>query len=143
MMADFTPINTQEEFNSRIKERLDEARSAVRQQYADYESIKKDLETARSDGQKKDQTIADLQDQLKGSRAELAKTRIALEKGLPVEMSGRLTGETEEEIRKDAETLSALFGRRNPAPRRDNDPPAGDEKNAAYKKMLDSLKGEK
>lgn len=142
-MSEFTPINTQEEFNQRISQRLEEARNAERQKFADYETVKKDLETAKADAQKKDQTITDLQTQLKGSRAELAKTRIALEKGLPVEMSGRLTGETEEEIRKDAETLSALFGRRNPAPRRDNDPPAGDEKNAAYKKMLDSLKGEK
>ena len=58
-------------------------------------------------------------------------------------MSGRLNGETEDEIRKDAEALSALFGRRNPAPRRDNDPPAGNEKNAAFKKLLDSMKGEK
>ncbi len=142
-MSEFTPINTQEEFNQRISQRLEEARNAERQKFADYETVKKDLETAMADAQKKDQTITDLQTQLKGSRAELAKTRIALEKGLPVEMSGRLTGETEEEIRKDAEALSALFAKRNPAPRRDNDPPAGNEEKAAYKKILDSLKGDK
>lgn len=142
-MSEFTPINTQEEFNQRISQRLEEARNAERQKFADYETVKKDLETAMADAQKKDQTITDLEAQLKGSRAELAKTRIALEKGLPVEMSGRLNGETEDEIRKDAEALSALFGRRNPAPRRDNDPPAGNEKNAAFKKLLDSMKGEK
>lgn len=143
MMADFTPINTQEEFNSRIKERLDEARSAVRQQYADYDSIKKDLETARSDGKKKDQTIADLQDQLKGSRAELAKTRIALEKGLPVEMSARLTGETEEEIRKDAETLAALFKKpKDPAPLRDPEPGNGNRKDDAMRALLDEIRNQ-
>ena len=142
-MSEFTPINTQEEFNQRISQRLEEARNAERQKFSDYETVKKDLETAKADAQKKDETITDLQKQLKGSRAELAKTRIALEKGLPVEMSGRLNGETEDEIRKDAETLSALFGRKNPAPMRDSEPPAGNGKNAAYKKMLDSLKGEK
>lgn len=142
-MAEFTPINTQEEFNSRISQRLEEARNAERQKFADYETVKQDLETVRADVQKKDQEIIDLQTQLKGSRAELAKTRIALEKGLPVEMSGRLTGETEEEIRKDADALSALFTKRNPAPMRDTETPPGDKKKAAYKDMLASLKGEK
>ena len=142
-MADFTPINTQEEFNSKIKERLDEARNAVRQQYADYETIKKDLETARSDGQAKDQTIADLQSQLKGTRAELAKTRIALEKGLPVEMSARLTGETEEEIRKDAETLASLFKKQKPAaPLKDTEPGNGDSKEAALRSLLEGIRNQ-
>lgn len=141
-MSEFTPINTQEEFNQRISQRLEEARNAERQKFSDYETVKKDLETAKADAQKKDQTITDLQTQLKGSRAELAKTRIALEKGLPVEMSGRLTGETEEEIRKDAETLSALFVKRNPAPRRDPEPGAGNEKDKALKSMLAELKNQ-
>lgn len=141
-MSEFTPINTQEEFNQRISQRLEEARNAERQKFADYETVKKDLETAMADAQKKDQTITDLQTQLKGSRAELAKTRIALEKGLPVEMSGRLTGETEEEIRKDAEALSALFAKRNPAPRRDPEPGAGNEKDKALRSMLAELKNQ-
>lgn len=141
-MSEFTPINTQEEFNQRISQRLEEARNAERQKFADYETVKKDLETAKADAQKKDQTITDLQTQLKGSRAELAKTRIALEKGLPVEMSGRLTGETEDEIRKDAEALSALFVKRNPAPRRDPEPGAGNEKDKALRSMLAELKNQ-
>lgn len=141
-MSEFTPINTQEEFNQRISQRLEEARNAERQKFSDYETMKKDLETAKADAQKKDETITDLQKQLKGSRAELAKTRIALEKGLPVEMSGRLNGETEEEIRKDAESLSALFGRRNPAPRRDPEPGAGNGKDKALRSMLAELKNQ-
>ena len=60
-MSEFTPINTQEEFNQRISQRLEEARNAERQKFADYETVKKDLETAMADAQKKDQTITDLQ----------------------------------------------------------------------------------
>lgn len=141
-MAEFTPINTQEEFNNRISQRLEEARNAERQKFADYDTVKKDLETAKADAQTKDETIKDLEAQLKGSRAELAKTRIALEKGLPIEMSRRLTGETEDDIRKDAEVLSALFKKKNPAPMRDNEPQHGDTKKAAMKELLDSLKGD-
>lgn len=40
----------------------------------------------------------------------MAKTRIALEKGLPQELAARLTGETEDDLRKDADTLAQLFG---------------------------------
>ena len=141
-MEEFAPITTQEEFNSRISQRREEARNAERQKFADYDTVKKDLETARADAQKKDQTITDLQTQLKGSRAELAKTRIALEKGLPVEMSGRLNGETEEEIRKDAEALSALFTRRDPAPLRDPEPEAGGGKDAALRSLLSNIKNQ-
>ena len=142
-MAEFTPITTQEEFNSRISQRLEEARNAERQKYADYETVKKDLETAKEDAQKKDKTITDLQEQLKGSRAELAKTRIALEKGLPIEMSARLTGETEEEIRKDAEMLSALFTRqKDPAPLRDPEPGAGGGKDSALRALLADIKNQ-
>ena len=40
-MSEFTPINTQEEFNQRISQRLEEARNAERQKFADYETVKK------------------------------------------------------------------------------------------------------
>lgn len=142
-MSEFTPINTQEEFNQRISQRLEEVRNAERQKFADYETVKKNLETAMADAQKKDQTITDLQTQLKGSRAELAKTRIALEKGLPVEMSARLTGETEEEIRKDAETLAALFKKpKDPAPLRDPEPGNGNRKDDAMRALLDEIRNQ-
>ena len=142
-MADFVPINTQEEFDSRIKERLEQKANSVRQQFADYETIKKDLETLKTEAGKKDSTISDLTNQLKGARTELAKTKIALEKGLPVEMGARLTGETEEDIRKDAEALSALFKRqKSPAPLRENDPGNGDGKDAAMRALLEGLKNQ-
>lgn len=142
-MADFVPINTQEEFDSRIKERLEQARNGVRQQFADYETIKNDLAALKEESGKKDATISDLTNQLKGSRTELAKTKIALEKGLPVEMGARLTGETEEEIRKDAEALSALFKKqKTPAPLKESDPGNGDNKDAAMRELLNGLKNQ-
>lgn len=142
-MADFVPINTQEEFDSRIKERLEQARNGVRQQFADYETIKNDLAALNEESGKKDATISDLTNQLKGSRTELAKTKIALEKGLPVEMGARLTGETEDDIRKDAEALSALFKKqKTPAPLKESDPGNGDNKDAAMRELLNGLKNQ-
>ena len=140
-MAEFTLITTQEEFNSAIKGRLEEARNAVRQQFSDYETIKNDLAAAREGVQKKDAEIADLQNQLKGSRAELAKTRIALEKGLPIEMSERLTGETEDEIRKDAEALEKLFKKQQmPSPAFSTE--RGNDKDAALRSLLAGIKNQ-
>ena len=141
-MSEFKPINTQEEFNSAIKDRLEEARNAVRQQFSDYETIKSDLAAAKTESANKDATITDLQNQLKGSRAELAKTRIALEKGLPIEMSGRLTGETEDDIRKDAEKLAALFAKpKDPAPLRDPEGNGGNNsKDAELRAVLAEMR---
>ena len=142
-MAEFKPITTQEEFDVAIKDRLEQAGNAVRQQFSDYDTTKKDYEALKTDAVQKDATITDLQNQLKGARAELAKTRIALEKGLPAELSARLTGETEDEIRKDAETLASLLAKqRGTAPMRDQEPGSGGTEKAALKKMLNNLKGD-
>ena len=109
MSEEFKPINTQEELNQVISQRLEQARSAERAKFADYDSIKTQLAGLQKDVTAKDTTIADLQGQLKTSRSDLVKTRIALEKGIPQELCSRLVGETEEEIRADADKLAGLM----------------------------------
>ena len=74
-----------------------------------FEQIKNDLATLRKQSGEKDTTIAQLQKDLQSTKTDLAKTRIALEKGLPQELASRLTGETEDDLRKDADTLAQLF----------------------------------
>lgn len=111
-MADFTPINTQEEFNAAIADRLKRERENAVKPYADYAQIKTDLGAAQKTLGERDSTIADLNTQLKSARSDLAKTRIALEKHLPMELAIRLNGETEDELRSDADSLSQLLGSR-------------------------------
>lgn len=111
-MAEFTPINTQEEFDAAIAARLTREREKAVKPYADYQQIKDDLATANTSLGEKDTTIADLTAQLKSTRSDLAKTRIALEKHLPLELAERLRGETEDDLRSDADSLSQLFGDR-------------------------------
>lgn len=111
-MAEFTPINTQEEFDAAIAARLTREREKAVKPYADYQQIKDDLATANTSLGEKDTTIADLTAQLKSTRSDLAKTRIALEKHLPLELAERLRGETEDDLRNDADSLSQLFGDR-------------------------------
>ncbi len=61
-------------------------------------------------------------------------------------MASRISGETEEDIRKDAESLKELIGVAKPqAPQAATEPritqnPEHAKENAAYKKLLDSIK---
>lgn len=136
-MAEFTPIMTQEDFDAAISERLKREQA----KYSDYDTIKSDLGTLRAQLSAKDAEISTLQGKVKGYETDSVKTRIALETGLPLDLRTRLTGETEEEIRADANKLSKLFvQQKDPAPLRDTEPPVADEKTAAYKSLLNNLK---
>ncbi len=136
-MAEFTPIMTQEDFDAAISERLKREQA----KYSDYDTIKSDLGTLRVQLSAKDAEISTLQGKVKGYETDSVKTRIALETGLPLDLRTRLTGETEEEIRADANKLAKLFvQQKDPAPLRDTEPPVADEKTAAYKSLLNNLK---
>ena len=67
------------------------------------------------------------------------KYRIANENGIPLELASKLTGETEEDLKKDAETLSSFITKKQTLPLRTTEPKVDDE-TAPYKEMLDNLK---
>ncbi len=66
------------------------------------------------------------------------KFRIANENGIPLELASKLSGETEEDLKKDAETLSS-FIRKPTLPLKHTEPKVDDE-SAAYKEILSNLK---
>lgn len=148
-MAEFTVIETQEQLDAVIKDRLERERNAVRKEFADYDSIKKALEdkTKRETeltgklGEYEKQ-IGELTGKLSKSETDSAKTRIAFELGLPFEMCSRLAGTTEEEIRKDAETLSRFVRKQNPAPLYDPEGSNVSKEAAAYKSLLTGIRKE-
>lgn len=158
-MAEFTPITTQAEFDAAIGERLKRERETLAKKYGDYEDLKTKVadyekqigqmtEAASKAAQKYagfDQQLADMQAKIKGYETASVKTRIAHETGLPYELAGRLSGEDEDAIRKDAEALSKLLGsQRQPRtpPLRDTEPIEKDEKKAALKSLLTKIKEE-
>ena len=67
------------------------------------------------------------------------KYRIANESGIPLELARKLSGETEEDLKKDAETLSSFITKKQTLPLRTTEPKVDDE-TAPYKEMLDNLK---
>lgn len=141
-MAEFTPIMTQEEFDTAIGPRLERERNTVRKEYADYETIKTSVGNLQRQLGERDKTIGELNQKIKGYETDSVKTRIALETGLPMELRSRLTGETEAEIRADAEALAKLIGTQTHSapPLKDTEPAGTDIKNAAFKALLSNLK---
>ena len=122
-MGEFEPITTQEQLDEIISARLKRDREATAKKYADYDDIKgkndeyvkriAELEKANSDLTTKyegyDSQLLDLQNECKEYEAKKKKTDIALEYGLPYGMASRLIGDTDEDIRKDAQDMMAMM----------------------------------
>lgn len=147
-MADFNPINSQEEFDAIIKSRLERERETVRKEFVDYEQIKSDLATKTKEAEELtgkitgfETQIKELQTKLTATETSSAKMRIAGEVGLPFSFCDRLKGTNEEEIRKDAEELKQFFDKQaQPAqPLFNPEPEPVNAEDAAYKRMLQDL----
>lgn len=153
-MADFTPITTQEEFDAAIGERLKREKESTAKKISDYEnanaeltgqigSLTKELEEANKKISGFNDEKAGMEAKIKGYESDSAKTRIALEVGLPYEMASRLSGDDEETIRKDAESMYKLIGKSQPAaPLASTEGEPEDKETAAYKSLLKKIKGD-
>lgn len=110
-MADFKPIETQEAFDAAVAD--------VKKQYEgwlspeDYSAKTADLANQLEANKT---TIADLTAKAKAYESGALKMRIAHENGIPYELAGKLSGDTEEEIKKDAETLAKFVKNQQPQP---------------------------
>lgn len=154
MGEEFKPIMTQEDFDSAIGSRIKRERDTVSKEFAaqieeitkksqGYEKqigeLGKQLETAGA----KDKTIEELTSKVKGYETASVKTRIANEIGIPYELAARLSGDDEDSIRKDAETLSKFIGSKPIAPLGSSEQVIDkDPTKSALRKTLKQLKGE-
>lgn len=156
-MAEFTPITTQEELNAVIKDRLQRERDTINQKYGDYDDLKKQVadlttqvgtltnerDTSVQQTAAHAKTISELQAQLKSHETNSVKMRIAQEVGIPHTLAERLSGETEEDIRKDAEAIAQHFKTlQGPAPLYSSAPAQVDAKHVALTETLHNLRGE-
>lgn len=127
-MSEFQIIETQEQLDKVIGERIRRAEQKAAEKYADYDEIKSQnasyatqiaqLQTqlqAQSDTIKSHETsVADLTNKVHEYETASVKTKIALEMGLPYQMASRLAGDDEESIRADAESMKTLIGQQAP-----------------------------
>ena len=159
-MSDFKPIETQEALDEILKERLNRQEEKLKKQYEGYTSpdgvaelkgkYEKQIRDLDSSYAKKAETYAnydkekaELESKIAKYESNSVKMRVAHETGLPFEMVDRLKGTNEEEIKKDAESLVGLIGKRNPVPpmARHEDKPKNDTK-AKYRSLARQLRGE-
>lgn len=156
MAEEFTPITTQEQFNEAMQARMDRfakkyegytSPAELAKIRSDYDKQITDLTNASEAQNKKyadyDRQLADRDAKIKGYETASVKTRIAHEEGLPYELAGRLSGESEDDIRKDAQALVKLIGKKSAwapmAQSPDDVGVGGDLKNAALKSLARTL----
>ena len=129
----FTPIDTQEEFDA-----------AVAARYGDVGSLQAQVETLTGERDGHAATIAGLQKEIDGYKLSNLKQQITREKGIPAEMADRLTGETEKDIRTDADKMVGVIRAvKGPDPTAQTEQPTeGNTTRAAFRAMLRKMKGE-
>lgn len=154
-MSEFKTIETQEELDNIVKERI----RREREKFGDYDELKKRVSELESENgalkatveetketiAKSDAQITELQGQVSNYETASLRTRIALQNGLPYDLADRLQGADEETLRADAERLAGFMRPAIPqAPLRDTEPAIGDDKTMQMKQMLRDLqpKGE-
>lgn len=139
MSEEFKPIETQEAFDAAIKSRIERAKQSAAEEakkafsgWISPDDAKKSADQiAALTGQlsDRDKQIAELTAKVSASDAVSLRMKIAMEAGLPAALADRLTGDTEDAIRKDAELLASFTkgsGAHRPDPER-SEPVSGVE----------------
>lgn len=131
---DFTPITTQAEFDAAVKSRVDAAVAEVEKRFEGYVSPE---DAANLTKERDDLAAAN-----KSYAISALKIKAANEKGIPLELAEKLSGETEEDINKDAESFAKYFSTQKckPTPRYSGETGAVDVTTAAQLAMLQELK---
>ncbi|WP_455093121.1 capsid assembly scaffolding protein Gp46 family protein [Parvimonas micra] len=155
-MSEFKPITTQEELDSIIGERLKRQKESISKQYTDYEELKtknvdlekeltelkKSLESSTSSKTELEKQIEELTGKVKAHDLSSLKIKYALENGIPYNLAGRISGDDEESIKADAQSLSDFFKSQTPPPPLKNTETNTKGEDVAYQNILKGLKGE-
>lgn len=158
-MSEFTPIETQEQFDAAISDRIKRERETISKKYEKYlspeqvQEQKNELEGKISDFTKQlneanekianfEKSIVEKDKEIKGYKTASLKSKIANEAGLPYNAIDFLKGEDEEAIKKSAESLKGLVGNHEAPPLASTES-AGSDKDAALRQTIRNLnKGE-
>lgn len=154
MENEFKVIETQEEFDKAVKERLARKDKEQAEKYKEYMSPA-DVTSLKSEYDKKlqelndaltkanekiagnDQIVADLTNRANTAESDLLKSRIAHESGVPFELAGRLVGSNAEELKADAEKFASFLAPKSAPPLYTSDP--NSNKNGDMAAMLNQI----
>ena len=144
MSESFKTIETQEQFDAMVKDRLERARESVRKEYQDYESLKEKVNGFQKEKESYETKIASLTKsneeitgKYKALETDSLKVKIALENGIPFELANRVTGTDVDSITTHAKLLSGFDSKTHQQPRRNPEAGSSDD---AYSSMLKKIK---
>lgn len=150
---EFTPIETQEQFDAMVKDRVERAKKSAAKE---FETQLKDLEQLKESVTAKETEIGTLKAKITDLEAEkktsgesyqsmqkelsqvklsALKQRIAIDAGIPLEMADRLNGEDEESIKEDAEKVKGFLGAKHVAPSFKTEEVPTDPAEAGFREM--------
>lgn len=105
---EFKIIESQEELNSILSERLQRQKQSFEERIKGYEDENNELKKSLENAKEKDAEIKTLEERIKGYELKELKRKIASEFNIPYKLAERIKGETEEEMKIDAKELSNL-----------------------------------
>lgn len=159
-MAEFKAINTQEELDAVIRDRLERQDKKVREEFKGWTSPEnltsltekhaeeiKALKEAHAKELEKyagyDEKFAAQEQKIHGLEISALKTKIANEKKLPFDAVEFLQGEDAESIAESADKLSKLSGSTTRGFTRDTEEPEGTAKDRQWRELSASLPNHK
>lgn len=155
-MSEFKAIESQEELDRIIQDRLTRQKESVEKQYSDYEEIKTRnadlekqvgtlqtaIEESKTSAADYDKQVQELNSKVAGYETANLRTKIALQQGLPYDLAERLVGDNEESLKADAERLAAFVKPKTAPPLKNTEQHSSNGKDSAYKSLLGNLNTE-
>lgn len=151
----FKPIETQEEFDEAIKDRLAREKQTLEKDFAEQlEELKEEKATLKTQlaesnsnleelGKSKDghdATIEELNKKVSAYETAQLRTEIALENGIPYSLAERIQGKDKKSMKEDAKQLATYLGNsKPPAPLKSVEPENLSEQDGAYQSLLEGL----
>jgi len=150
---EFTPIETQEQFDAMVKDRVERAKKSAAKEFEtqlkDLEQLKESVTAKETEigtlkakitdleAEKKtsDESYKSMQKELSAVKLSALKQRIAIDAGIPLEMADRLNGEDEESIKEDAEKVKGFIGAKHVAPSFKTEEVPTDPAEAGFREM--------
>jgi len=146
-VAEFTPITTQEELDKVLADYKASLTTDFEKQIAQVQEQTKNEVQASYKAWSNPETVEKLKAELatvqqdnKNLKFQRQKHQIAREFNIPYELAERLQGETEDELKADAQSLQSFIGKSNDTPTASTET-REDSKTSYLKKMLQDLKG--
>ena len=124
-MAEFQEIKTQEEFDARIKDRLERERSKFQAEIDKAASLQTRIDAMTAEKSEWEKTksgldakiqeltgkLSEANGRVKAAELDAKRLDIAMAAGLPLELRHRLQGTTEDELKADAAALVEIFAK--------------------------------